>query len=74
MHATAAAAATPVTCCTTMQMQYYQADEKQYRFFRRMGDAFVRVGLLNDTSGNTSAAYFPGSCLALPNQDVSDTR
>jgi hypothetical protein len=31
----------------------------------------VRVGLLSDTSGNTSAVYFPGSCLALPNQDVS---
>jgi hypothetical protein len=51
-------------------MQYYAADEKQYRFFRRLADAFVRVGLLNDTSGNSVAAYFPGSCLALPSPDV----
>jgi hypothetical protein len=34
----------------------------------------VRMGLLNDSSGRTSAAavaYLRGSCLALPNHDVT---
>jgi len=42
------------------QEQYYD-NVRQYRFFRRLSQAFVRVGLISQTS--TATAYVPGQHL-----------
>lgn len=41
------------------QAQYYSAPHSQYRFFQRLLQAFVRVGLVDDNSG--SRGYMPGA-------------
>lgn len=53
-----------------VQARFYQGGEKQYRFFKRMGDAFVRVGLL-ESNDSMNAQYSLGGSLILPSPDVS---
>lgn len=46
-------------CVLYPQAQYYGASHSQYRFFQRLLQAFVRVGLVDDNSA--SRAYMPGA-------------
>jgi len=49
------------------QAQYYSAPERQYRFFKRLAQAFVRVGLIDDgaTTGAQTYNYLPGATLSV---------
>lgn len=50
-----------------LQAQYYGAPARQYRFFQRLAEAFVRVGLIDDTraQGMPSYSYMPGANLSV---------
>jgi hypothetical protein len=45
------------------QVQYYTAPHSQYRFFQRLAQAFVRVGLIDQTG--TPNSYMPGASLSV---------
>jgi hypothetical protein len=44
-------------------VQYYTAPHSQYRFFQRLAQAFVRVGLLDQTG--TPNSYMPGAAFSV---------
>jgi hypothetical protein len=50
-----------------LQAQYYGAPPRQYRFFKRLAEAFVRVGLIDDSraQGMPSYSYMPGASLSV---------
>jgi hypothetical protein len=54
-------------CCLCPQAQYYGAPPRQYRFFKRLAEAFVRVGLIDDSraQGMPSYSYMPGASLSV---------
>lgn len=50
---------------TQQAVSHYGASDKQYRFFKRMADAFVRVGLLDKSDRGNAYAYLPGAGLSV---------
>lgn len=50
-----------------LQAQYYSAPHSQFRFFQRLAQAFVRVGLIDDgrVQGAPMFSYMPGSTLSV---------
>lgn len=70
---------TPLLCCTVLQLalqaQYVSPSHSQFRFFQRLGQAFVRVGLLDDGSvRGVMGSYMPGSSLSVKDAVSLGTR
>ncbi len=49
-----------------LQAQYYSAPHSQFRFFQRLAQAFVRVGLIDDgRAQGQMGSYMPGATLSV---------